>query len=85
VGRAMGEKMVPVWASTGLSFHPLKQALVSHDVVTRCDLEGRAVVDGEGLAADVAYIVFFDGGYVEFVIGDQWDGYEWLKEVRHGL
>lgn len=85
MGRAMGEKMVPVWASTGLSFYPLKQALVPHDVATRSDLEGRAVVDREWLAADVAWGVFFDGRYVEFVIGDQWDGYEWLKEVRHGL
>ena len=85
MGRAMGEKMVPVWASAGLSFHPLVQALVTHDVATRSDLEGPAVVIGEGLAADVACGVFFDGGCVEFVIGDQWNGYEWLKEVRHGL
>jgi len=85
MGRAMGEKMVPVWASTGLSFHPLVQTLVPHGVATWSNLEGRAVVVREWLAADVACIVFFDGGYVEIVIGDQWNGDERLEEVRHGL
>jgi len=77
--------MIPVWASVGLSFQPLVQALVPHNVTTRSDLEGRAVVDGEGLAADVAYIVFFNGRCFVFVIRDQWNGDERLEEVRHGL
>ena len=75
--------MTAVGAFVGLSFQPLVQALGPHDVATRSDLEGRAVVDGEGLAADVAYIVFFNGSYFVFVIGNQWDGHEWPKEVRH--
>jgi len=62
--------MVPVWASVRLPFDPLVQALVPHDVATRSDLEGRAVVEGEGLAADVAYIVFFNGSYLVFVSGN---------------
>ena len=77
--------MIPVWAFVRLSFQPLVQTLVPHDVATGSDLEGRAVVDGEGLAADVAYIVFFNGRCFVFVIRDQWNGDERLEEVRHGL
>jgi len=62
--------MVPVWAPVGLSFHPLVQTLVTHDVATCSNLEGRAVVDTGWLAANVARVVFFDGCYIAFVIGN---------------